>query len=215
MPMFTGLVEGMATVVERCAGQAGEQLWVDLGPFAKGLQLGDSVCTSGVCLSVAAQRENLVRYDVSPETLDKSTLGGLGVGSKVNVERSLRLGDRLGGHFLSGHVDGLGTLLATEQQGDFAVYRFATPPSFWPFLVAKGSVGIDGVSLTVAEMLPNFEFSVALIPETLSRTTLGQLQPGDAVNLEGDLLGKYVLRYLQLHQTNPESLAETLSALEK
>ena len=186
---------------------------VDLGPCAEGLALGDSVCIAGVCLSVASLEDTVASYEVSPETLAKSTLGGLVVGSKVNIERSLRMGDRLGGHFLSGHVDGLGTFLGFETQGDFALARFATEADFWPFLVSKGSVGIDGVSLTVAELLEDHRFSVALIPETLTRTTLGSLQPGNKVNLEGDLLGKYVLRFLELRLQEPQALHQALSIL--
>lgn len=211
--MFTGLVEGMGTVHARHSVKAGEQLWVDLGPLAEGLALGDSICTSGACLSVAAQEGSLVRYDVSPESLQKTTLGSLKEGSKVNVERSLRVGDRLGGHFLSGHVDGLGSFLHREEQGDFAVFTFQTSASFWPFLVSKGSVGIEGVSLTVAELLEDLRFTVALIPETLHRTTLGELQMGDSVNLEGDLLGKYVLRFLAQQTENPAGLQEALGIL--
>jgi len=203
--MFTGLVEGMGVIQAREAVEAGEHLWVELGDLADGLALGDSVCTSGVCLSVAVIEGTKVRYDVSPETLDKTTLGSLDFGSKVNVERSLRVGDRLGGHFLSGHVDCLGTYVGCEQQGDFSVYRFETPVSFWPYLVSKGSVGIEGVSLTVAELLENYQFCVALIPETLSRTTLGALKVGDKVNLEGDLLGKYVLRFLEQREGIPQT----------
>ncbi|MHC4379694.1 MAG: riboflavin synthase [Planctomycetota bacterium] len=211
--MFTGLVEGMGTVEARCSAEAGEQLWVDLGPLAEGLALGDSVCTSGACLSVAAQEGSQVRFDVSPESLSKTTLGSLVNGSKVNVERSLRVGDRLGGHFLSGHVDGLGSFVGREQQGDFALFTFRSSPGFWPFLVSKGSVGIEGVSLTVAELVEDFRFTVALIPETLHRTTLGALQPGDSVNLEGDLLGKYVLRFLAQKTENPHGLQEALGNL--
>ncbi|MGB0952277.1 MAG: riboflavin synthase [Planctomycetota bacterium] len=211
--MFTGLVEGMGTVKATEAVAAGHHLWVDLGPLAEGLALGDSVCTAGACMSVAVLDGQTVRYDVSPESLSKTTLGELQEGSKVNIERSLRVGGRLGGHFLSGHVDGLGTYVGAEQQGDFAVFTFQVPASFWPFLVSKGSVGIEGVSLTVAEMKPDHCFTVALIPETLSRTTLGDLKPGAKVNLEGDLLGKYVLRFLEQKSQDPEALADALRNL--
>ena len=134
-----------------------------------------------------------------------TTLGALAVGDRVNLERSLRVGDRLGGHFLTGHVDGLGELLAVEQQGEFAEYTFAAPPALRPLLVEKGSVGVDGVSLTVAR-LGEADFTVALIPETLERTTLGGLAPGAPVHLEGDLLGKYVLRAFELAERDPEAL---------
>ena len=211
--MFTGLVEGMGVVEATEAVAAGTRLWVELGALAEGLALGDSVCTSGACMSVAALEGTRVRYDVSPESLSKTTLGSLVNGSKVNVERSLRVGDRLGGHFLTGHVDGLGTFVGAEQQGDFAVYTFQVPADFWPYLVSKGSVGIEGVSLTVAEMKPDRCFTVALIPETLSRTTLGALKPGASVNLEGDLLGKFVLRFLEQKSQDPEALTDALRNL--
>ena len=147
-------------------------------------------------MTVEALDGTTARFGVSPESLDRTTLGRLGPQGRVNLERSLRVGDRLGGHFLTGHVDALGELLAIERQQDYAEYRFRAPLDFAPLLVPKGSVGIDGVSLTVAA-LDGADFTVALIPETLQRTTLGGMEPGHAVNLEGDLLGKYVLRILE------------------
>jgi riboflavin synthase len=209
--MFTGLVEGMGTVLALEPAQEGLRILIDLGPFAQGVGLGDSICTGGTCLSVTTIDGSVVSYDVSPETLEKTSLGSLVDGSKVNIERSLRVGDRLGGHFLTGHVDGLGSLVAIEQQGDFAVYTFECPPNVWPLLVSKGSVGVEGVSLTVASLENDRQFTVALIPETLERTTLGALKPGMPVNLEGDMLGKYVLRFLQQAGTDPDALRKTLS----
>jgi riboflavin synthase len=212
--MFTGLVEGMGTVLALEPAQEGLRILVDLGGFAEGVGLGDSICTGGTCLSVTTIDGSTVSYDVSPETLEKTSLGALKNGSKVNIERSLRVGDRLGGHFLTGHVDGLGSLVAIEQQGDFAVYTFDCPANVWPLLVSKGSVGVEGVSLTVASLEKDHQFTVALIPETLERTTLGALEPGMPVNLEGDMLGKYVLRFLQQAGTDPDALRNALSASE-
>lgn len=212
--MFTGLVEGMGTVLSLEPAQAGLRIFIDLGSFAEGVGLGDSICTGGTCLSVTTIDGSTVSYDVSPETLEKTSLGALKNGSKVNIERSLRVGDRLGGHFLTGHVDGLGSLVAIEQQGDFAVYTFDCPANVWPLLVSKGSVGVEGVSLTVASLEKDHRFTVALIPETLERTTLGTLKPGMPVNLEGDMLGKYVLRFLQQAGTDPDALRNALSASE-
>jgi riboflavin synthase len=213
-PMFTGLVEGMGTVVALEPAQAGLRIVVDLGPFAEGIARGDSICTGGTCLSVTSKDGSLVSYDVSPETLQKTSLGSLICGSKVNIERSLRVGDRLGGHFLTGHVDGLGSLVSVEKQGDFAVFTFACPPNVWPLLVSKGSVGVEGVSLTVASLENGQRFTVALIPETLERTTLGTLELGMPVNLEGDMLGKYVLRFLQQAGTDPDALRLALTSSE-
>jgi len=212
--MFTGLVEGMGTVLALEPAQEGLRILIDLGPLADGVGLGDSICTGGTCLSVTSIEGSVVSYDVSPETLDLTSLDSLKTGSKVNVERSLRVGDRLGGHFLTGHIDGLGSLVATEQQGDFAVFTFECPAKVWPLLVSKGSVGVEGVSLTVASLEEGQRFTVALIPETLERTTLGALKPGMPVNLEGDMLGKYVLRFLQQASTNPDALRQALSASE-
>ncbi len=212
--MFTGLVEGMGTVLALEPAQEGLRIVVDLGEFAAGVGLGDSICTGGICLSVTSIDGTKVSYDVSPETLEKTSLGSLEPGSKVNIERSLRVGDRLGGHFLTGHVDGLGSLVEVEQQGDFAVFTFECPMSVWPLLVSKGSVGVEGVSLTVASLEDDRHFTVALIPETLERTTLGILKPGMSVNLEGDMLGKYVLRFLQQAGTDPDALRTALAAPE-
>lgn len=202
----------MGTVVGLEQASAGLRLSIDLGPFAEGVGHGDSICTAGTCLSVIHQEGTVVSYDLSPETLEKTSLGQLVVGSKVNVERSLRVGDRLGGHFLSGHVDGLGEMVGSEQQGDFEVHTYSCPPEVWPFLVSKGSVGVEGVSLTVASLEPDHRFTVALIPETLENTTLGGLKPGDRLNLEGDLLGKFVLRFLQQASIDPESLRAALAS---
>ncbi|MDP7062458.1 MAG: riboflavin synthase [Planctomycetota bacterium] len=212
--MFTGLVEGIGTVLALEPAEQGLRIVVDLGPLAQGVGLGDSICTGGTCLSVTTIDGSVVSYDVSPESLEKTSLGNLKDGSKVNIERSLRVGDRLGGHFLTGHVDGLGSLVAIEQQVDFAVYTFECPPHLWPLLVSKGSVGVEGVSLTVASLEKDRQFTVALIPETLERTTLGGLKPGNPVNLEGDLLGKYVLRFLQQTSVDPDALRKALSLSE-
>lgn len=212
--MFTGLVEGMGTVLALEPAQEGLRILVDLGGFAEGVGLGDSICTGGTCLSVTTIEGSTVSYDVSPETLEKTSLSTLERGSKVNIERSLRVGDRLGGHFLTGHVDGLGSLVAIEQQGDFAVFTFECPANVWPLLVSKGSVGVEGVSLTVASLEEGRRFTVALIPETLERTTLGTLKLGMPVNLEGDMLGKYVLRFLQQAGTDPDALRNALSSSE-
>lgn len=209
--MFTGLVEGIGTVRGAREDGQGRLLEVDLGPLAEGVALGDSICLSGACMTVDALTGSTAAFRVSPESLAKTTLGAAAPGSPLNVERSLRVGDRLGGHFLTGHVDGLGELLAIAAQGAYAEYRFRAPAALAPLLVAKGSVGVDGVSLTVAA-LDGADFTVALIPETLRRTTLGALTPGAAVNLEGDLLGKFVLRALAATGAVPASLGDALAS---
>lgn len=201
--MFTGIVEGLAPLLEATPARGGLRLVLDLGALADGVRDGDSVCTAGCCLTVVELAGTRAAFELSQETLARTRFGALRPGEKLNVERSLRLGDRLGGHFLTGHVDALGTVARIERQGDFALHAYHAPAALLPLLIPKGSVGVDGVSLTVAELLPEGGFRVALIPETLRRTTLGALRPGDRVHLEGDLLGKYVQRQLQLGLAPP------------
>ena len=210
--VFTGLVEGMGAVLAAQEDGGGRVVEIDLGPLAEGVSLGDSIALSGACMTVDALDGAQAAFRVSPESLARTTLGTLKPGDRVNLERSLRVGDRLGGHFLSGHVDGLGELLAIDEQQDFAEYAIGFPAGFAPLLVPKGSVGVEGVSLTVAALAED-RFTVALIPETLRRTTLGRLRPGARVNLEGDLLGKYVLRALSLAEGAPATLRDALASL--
>ncbi len=213
--MFTGIVEGTATVTRAESRPEGLYLELDPGPLAEGVGHGDSVCVAGVCLTVISREGSRLGFDLSQETLDRTRLGRIGPGERLNVERSLRVGDRLGGHFVTGHVDGLGEVVQVEPQGDFAVHAYRAPEALEPLLVPKGSVAVEGVSLTVAALRPGGVFEVALIPETLERTTLGTLRPGDPLHLEGDLLGKFVLRYLALAAERPglrESLARFLES---
>lgn len=210
--MFTGLVEGLGTVQANRAETGGRLLEVDLGPLAEGTRCGDSICVSGACLTVAALEGGVARFALSAETLDRTGLGLLGPGSRVNLERSLRVGDRLGGHFLSGHVDGVGRLAAIRREGAFATLRVEAPVTLRPLLVEKGSVGVDGVSLTVSLLLPD-GFDVALIPETLARTTFGAAQTGQLLRLEADLLAKHLARLAWCAAQDPSGLRTALSPL--
>ena len=195
--MFTGLVErtGQISSVEEISG--GTRIGVEMGEMAAEIAIGDSICTSGVCLD---RRKFLINettyFDVSPQTLEVTHLGALEAGSVVNLERSLRVGDRLGGHFLSGHVDDIGELLEIKTCGDFSNYVFSAPSAMLPLMVDKGSIGVDGVSLTIAKLNDSGSFEVALIPETLSTTNLGAMQVGRKVHLEADILAKHVQRLL-------------------
>ncbi|MFM8733600.1 MAG: riboflavin synthase [Pirellulales bacterium] len=197
--MFTGLVESLGRVVEAVAEPPGLRLVVDAGPIAADAALGDSICTSGCCLSVVRIDGSRLAFELGPETLARTTLGSLVAGSTVNLERSLRLADRLGGHLVTGHVDGMGRLASRVQEGDWVTCRFAAAPTLLAQMAGKGSVAVDGVSLTVVDVTPT-EFSVALIPHTLAHTTLGSLVVGGGVNLETDLVFKYVDRWLTARQ---------------
>lgn len=177
--MFTGIVREVGTVVSF----DGSRLVVETGQEAA---IGDSVAISGVCLTVTAQENGDLAFDVVAETLDRTTLARLAAGAKVNVEPSLRAGDPLGGHIVQGHVDGVGSL--RERNG---LTWFDAPPEINRYCVEKGSIAVDGTSLTVAGV-DDDGFAVALIPHTLEATTLGSLEPGDPVNLEVDVLAKYV-----------------------
>lgn len=193
--------------------RGGLRVDLELGPLSEGLKRGDSVCVSGACLTVVTLEGTVAGFDLSSETLDKTCFRTAVLGSRWNIERSLRADARLGGHFVTGHVDGVGEVIALEQQGEYSVHTYQAPPEVAPFLVSKGSVTVDGVSLTIAELLQDGKFTVALIPETLEVTTLNDRKPGDGLHLEGDLLGKYVLRYLEQAQQNPEGLKAALSPL--
>jgi riboflavin synthase len=194
--MFTGLVETLATVrTLEPDGQGGQNCDLDLPQFFDELTLGESVSINGACLTVVRKQASSCRFQISPETLTRTNLGHLKRGDRVNIERSLRLGDRLGGHLVQGHVDGVGQVAKRERQGDWETVWFACPNELAAQMIVKGSVAVDGVSLTLVEVLED-RFSVALIPHTLENTTLGFKQPGDPVNLEVDMFGKYIAKYL-------------------
>lgn len=152
---------------------------------------GESVAVNGVCLTALPEDDGSILTDVSDETLSRTTLGRLGAGARVNVERALAVGERLGGHIVQGHVDTVGTLVSIASEGEFAVYRWSFPDEYSPLVVSKGSIAIDGVSLTIVEP-DGATFAAALIPETLRRTNLGTARIGDGVNLEFDMIAKYI-----------------------
>jgi len=193
--MFTGLVEAVGTVVGLERRGSSLRLRVDLGAVADGVRPGDSIALAGCCQTVAAIAGPVAEFDAVAETLAKTTLGRWQRGRRVNVERSLRPGDRLGGHFVAGHVDATGTVTESGARPDGWWLRVEAPAALAPEIAPKGSIAVDGVSLTVVEAGPP-AFSVAIIPTTLSATTLGSLRAGDLVNLETDLLAKYVRRAL-------------------
>jgi len=193
--MFTGLVESLGTIDDVLAEGTGARLLVRAGSIASDAAIGDSIAINGCCLTVVARDGELLAFEAGSETLSRTNLGHLAKGSAVNLERSLKVGDRLGGHFVSGHIDALGTLHQRHNEGPWSFLWFRVPAALTRQMASKGSVAVDGVSLTLVDV-EHDRFSVALIPHTLSVTTLGRLQPGDTVNIETDLLAKYVERQI-------------------
>jgi len=193
--MFTGLVEALATVAELQPEPPGVRLTIEVPPSIEGVKTGDSIALNGCCLTVVSAKSHRLSFQAGEETLRLTNLGRLKSGGTLNVERSLCFGDRLGGHFVTGHIDGLGTLASRTDDGDWSTFWFRAPLELTRQMASKGSIAVDGVSLTLVDVEAN-RFSVALIPHTLAATTLGQLRPGDSVNLETDVLAKYVERQL-------------------
>jgi riboflavin synthase len=193
--MFTGLIESVGTLRKLTRKGAGGLLDVDLGPLAGQVALGESISVNGCCLTVAAKQPPLVSFDVSPETLSRTTIGALKPSSQVNIERAMPANGRFGGHIVQGHVDGVGRIERIERQADFAVYTFSVPSAILDEMVVKGSVAVDGISLTVAAADAR-GFSVAAIPVTLANTHLRNASVGDAVNIETDIIGKIVKKQL-------------------
>lgn len=207
--MFTGLVSAVSRVVSLRSGTAGAVLAVERPPDFGDAAVGESIAVSGVCLTVvppAAPGEPLC-FDVSPETLSRSALGGLSPGASVNLERALRAADRLGGHVVAGHVDGTAQVLEVERSGESWTFTFSLPAALARYAVEKGSISVDGISLTIAA-LHEASFDVAVIPHTFTATTLGERKPGDLVNLEVDVLGKYVERLLAARLADTREAAE-------
>ncbi|MCK4601906.1 MAG: riboflavin synthase [Phycisphaerae bacterium] len=193
--MFTGIVRHVGIVRDVRSAGDGKRLGIDLGPLAEGLSPGESVAVAGACLTAAEISASNVIFDVVGETLSRTTLGELRAGAKVNLERSLRLGEALDGHLVQGHVDGTARVARVNRTGQWIV-EFDAPAELTDMMVPKGSVAIDGVSLTLVNVADG-RFSVALIPTTLGRTTAGKLAVGERVNVETDIIGKCVRRYLQ------------------
>ena len=212
--MFTGIIEelGEITAVEWAADAARVTV---RGPLAvSGARHGDSISVSGVCLTVIGQTDDSFPADVMAETLAMSTLAGVAPGRRVNLERAAQVGDRLGGHIVQGHIDGTATVLSVTEGSAWRVVRLSLDPEHAPLVVRKGSITIDGVSLTVSAVgggLDDGWFEVSLIPETLQATTLGDRVAGDRVNIETDILGRRVERMLSLGYGAPALVTETIT----
>lgn len=192
--MFTGIVERVATIALVESRPQGARLAIDLGPLAEDAALGDSICVSGACLTISALDGSRAGFDVSGESLRKTTIGTWRPGTAVNLERALAVGDRLGGHFVAGHVDGVGRIQERRPAGDGETLVVLLPADGSVLVVEKGSISVDGVSLTTWGCRGR-RCAIAVVPHTLARTTLGGLRPGAAVNLEQDLLGRWALAH--------------------
>ena len=195
-PMFTGLIEDVGKIESLRIGNRTAVLKVQTGLAVGAMRLGASIAVNGACLTVVKKGKRAFTVDVSPETLKRTSLESLRPGSLVNLERPMRLQDRLGGHLVTGHVDGVATIAAVEKIGEFTIYTFHVAPLLGRLLVSKGSVAVDGISLTV-NACSERRFSVAIIPFTLQHTNLRARRVGDKVNIETDLIGKYVQSFLR------------------
>ena len=205
--MFTGLVETLGRVERMQPAGAGRRLTLSAPSLIEGTRTGDSIAINGACLTVVAIEGGTLSFEAGPETLQRTNLGDLQPGDRVNLERALRLGDRLGGHLVQGHVDGVGRVAERRREGEWEVVWFSCPANLAVQMVSKGSVAVDGVSLTVVDVTGD-RFSVALIPHTLAVTTLGFKRPGDSVNLETDLFAKYVWKCLRGGGVTHDTLKE-------
>lgn len=190
--MFTGIIEEVGAVSRR----SGSDMTVMAKIVLEGVQEGDSIAVNGACLTVVSFGPDSFVVQMSPETLERTTLGSLRPGDAVNLERALAYGGRMGGHFVQGHVDGVGRIHSVQNQGEFALWRFQAPNDVARYLVPKGSVAVDGISLTVIEPVGD-TFGVAVIPATIEKTTLSSKRAGDPVNMEADMLGKHIFHYMK------------------
>jgi riboflavin synthase len=207
--MFTGIVEEMGVVKALERGPSGTRLTILASTILDDLAVGASVSIDGVCLTVVARNDQEFSVNVSPETLSVTTLGKLAAGGPVNLERAMRINERIGGHLVAGHVDGVGSIRDRRQEGNAIVLTIEAPKEVLPYCVSKGSITVDGISLTINEVSER-SLTVAIIPHTAKVTTLGLKHPGDPVNLESDLIGKYVERLLQEREQLPPKSAPVI-----
>ena len=189
--MFTGIIEKVATLKSVANTSVGRKFTIDLGELVKGTNIGDSIAVNGVCLTVATLNGTIAEFDVMAETLNVSTLKKISMGAQLNLERAMAAGSRFGGHFVQGHVDGIGLVTRIEQQGGQWLVYIQPPKDILKHMLRKGSVAIDGISLTIVDIAGD-QFYVSLIPTTLNDTNLASRKPGDKVNLEADIISKMI-----------------------
>ena len=211
--MFTGIIEETGTVVGIVSGSSSGTIRIGAALVLEGTRIGDSIAVNGVCLTVTQLGKNSFSADVMPETLRRSGLGSLKNGDKVNLERAMAADGRFGGHIVSGHIDGTGRIVECRPEENAGIVTISAPPEILALIVEKGSIAIDGISLTVAA-LTRTTFSVSLIPHTAAETVLLKKRAGDVVNLENDILGKYVQRLLGNAAGAPAGSSLTLEYLQ-
>jgi len=193
--MFTGIIEGLGSIVmfdKKTSNRSAAKMKIKLDKIAKGLKIGDSVAINGVCLTAVNISKGITEFEMIGETIKKTNLGSLEPGDQVNIERSLKVGERLEGHFVLGHVDGVGVIFKIEKQINQVQIWIKIPKELSKHIIKKGSITIDGISLTIVDKLKD-QFSVSIIPHTMQVTNLGYKKIGDKVNIETDILGKYIL----------------------
>ena len=210
--MFTGIIEELGTVRSMAITDGGARMEVSAAVVTEGTANGDSIAVNGVCLTALDVRPDGFGADVSQETLDRSTLGSLTAGSRVNLERAVTLSTRLGGHIVQGHVDGRGTFISTVESGGFWTVTIGYPPEMARYFVYKGSVAVEGISLTIAKMNKE-SFEIAVIPKTWELTNLSTLSPGSKVNIEVDMIAKYIEKMMLGYQ--PEASGLTMETLKE
>ncbi len=213
MEMFTGIIEGLGTVSAVRPSGEGKKLTIDADFYLEGSRIGDSISVSGACLTAVAIDGSRFGVDVSPETLARSTFGRVRAGERVNLERALRLSDRLDGHLVSGHIDGTGTISGRETKSNAIVVEIEAPESLCRYMIEKGSVAIDGISLTI-NACGKTGFSVGIIPHTAKSTTIGFKQTGTPVNIETDMIGKYVEKFIKGRRDDQKSTEKSGVSME-
>ena len=207
--MFTGIVEEMGTIAGIQKGAKSAVLTIQAEKVFSDIHIGDSIALNGVCLTVTSFSGNTYTADVMNETLRRSSLGSLTIGSKVNLERAMAANGRFGGHIVSGHIDGTGTITKVEKDDNAIWYTIAAEENLMKYIVEKGSIAIDGISLTVAKR-SDVDFAISMIPHTAKETVLSQKKPGDIVNLENDIVGKYI-EQLMHYEKNEEKKESRLT----
>lgn len=208
--MFTGIVEEMGTIAGIQKGAKSAVLTIQAQKVFSDIHIGDSIALNGVCLTVTSFSKDTYTADVMNETLQRSSLGSLTIGSKVNLERAMPADGRFGGHIVSGHIDGTGTIKKVEKDDNAIWYTIAAPENLMKYIVEKGSIAIDGISLTVAKR-SDADFAISMIPHTAKETVLSQKKPGDIVNLENDIVGKYIeqlMQYNKKEETKPSAITK-------